>query len=293
MRRLAKSVSWAAVAVLASGGVVRAQVTGQDVQARGAGQQAQAVQDSEERSGVLARIGAGLAEVFSRERLQIHVNGAYQESSRRFETETSLRTYGEQARLLTREEFRGGGNVDIGGSLRVWRRLVLGASFTQVRDAGSAEVTGTVPHPLDRERDRTSPAQTLSLTRNERATHAYLAWRIPLWASLEGELSAGPSYFSLRQGVVTNLSPIEVSGPPFAEVGLHVGLGELTRSGVGFNAGIDLTYMLTPATRIPQLGLGYFIRVTGGSVSLPVTADTWRRVAVGGVQTGGGLRLRF
>lgn len=293
MGRLATCACWAVAAVLATDGVARAQVPGRQLSESGAGQQVQAVQDSEERSGVLGAIRARLAEIFARERLQIHVNGAYQESSRQFQTETALRTYGETARLLTREEFRGGGHVDVGGSLRIWRGVLLGASFTQVADSGSAEVTGTVPHPLDVERDRTPSPQTPALTRRERATHAYLAWRIPWRYSLEVEFSAGPSYFSLRQGVVANVTPFEVVGPPFAEVGLQVDLGEHTRSGVGYNAGIDVTYMLTPATHMPQVGIGYFVRVTGGSVSLPMTADTRRRVSVGGVQTGAGFRLRF
>ena len=293
MGRFAASVSWAAVAVLAFGGVARAQVSGQEAPASSSGQQAQAVQVSEERPGFLGRIGAGLAGVFTRERLQIHANGSFQVSSRQYESETLQRTYGEQARLLTREEFRGGGHVDVGGSLRVWRGLVFGASFTQVHNSGSAEVTGTVPHPLDAGQDRTAPPQTPALTQRERATHAYLAWRIPWRSSLELDLSVGSSYFSLRQGAIANVSPFEVSGPPFAEVGVQVDLGEHTRNGVGFNAGIDVTYMLTPATLIPQIGIGYFVRVTGGSVSLPITADMWRRVSVGGVQTGAGLRLRF
>ena len=293
MGRLAACACWAAVAVLAFGGVARAQVAEQRLSESGAGRQAREVRDSEERSGVLGAIGARLAEIFAGERLQIHVNGAYQESSRQFQSETTFRAYGEPARFLTSEQFRGGGHVDVGGALRIWRAVVLGASFTQVRDSGSAEVTGTVPHPLDVERDRTSPPQTSPLARRERATHAYLAWRIPLPYSLEMELSAGPSYFSLRQGVVANVTPFEVGGPPFAEVGLQVDLGEHTRNGLGYNAGIDVTYMLTPATRIPQVGVGYFVRVTGGSVSLPIAADTRRRVSVGGVQTGAGFRLRF
>ena len=293
MGRVATCACWAAVAVLAIGGVAWAQLPGPARSAGGAGQPAQAVQDSGERFGFLGAIRARLAEILIGERLQIHVNGAYQESSRQFQTESALRAYGETARLLAREEFRGGGHVDVGGSLRIWRGVLLGASFTQVADSGRAEVTGTVPHPLDVERDRAPPPQTPALTRRERATHAYLAWRMPWRYSLEVELSAGPSYFSLRQGVVANVTPVEVVGPPFAEVGLQVDLGEHTRSGVGYNAGIDVTYMLTSATRIPQVGIGYFVRVTGGSVSLPMTADTWRRVSVGGVQTGAGFRLRF
>ena len=278
-----------AVVMLATG-AARAQVAGEVAQERGG--RGQEAPDGQESSGPGAMM-SGLARIFTAERLHIHLNGAYQVSSSSFEAETSFRAYGEQARLLTREEFQGAGHVDVGGSLRVWRGLAFGAGFTQMKNAGSGEVTGTIPHPLEAGQDRTLPPQTPSLTRRERATHAYLAWRISLRPSIELELSAGASYFSLRQGVVADLSPIEVGGPPFAEVGLQVGLAEHTRSGAGFNAGIDLTYMLTPATRLPQVGIGCFVRVTDGAVSLPTGPDTRRSVSVGGVQTGAGLRLRF
>lgn len=247
----------------------------------------------QEGGGIRARIESGLAEVFSSGRLHVHLNASYQGSSRQSDLETSFPTYGERSRFLTHESFEGGGHIDGGGSVRVWRSLALGASYTQVRNAGSAVVSGMVPHPLDAGRDRTVPTRTLSLPHRQRAVHGYVAWRKLLREALEVELSAGPTYFSLRQGVVATLAPVEVTGPPFLEVGLHVGAGEHTRNGAGFNAGIDITYMFTPATRIPELGVGYFVRFARGSVSLPLSADSWRRVTVGGVQTGAGLRFRF
>ena len=282
-----------AIVLLAVAGDAWAQDIGQDSPGRASSPLGQPAGEPQERTGALRRVRAGLSEIFLSERLQIHVNGAYQDSSTKSVLETSFRTYGEQSRLLTHEDFRGGGHLDVGGSLRVWRGLVFGVSYTQLRNSGSASVTGTVPHPLDVGRDRTLPAQPLSLSYRQRAAHAYVAWRLPLRSSLEMELSAGPSYFSLRQGVVVSLTPMEVGGPPFSEVGLDVGAGEHTRNGAGFNAGVDITYLLTPRARVPQVGVGYFARVTSGSVSLPVTPETWRRVSVGGTQTGVGLRLRF
>ena len=152
-------------------------------------------------------------------------------------------------------------------------------------------VTGTVPHPLDVGRDRTTPEHTVSLPHRERATHAYLGWRLPLRDALEMELSAGASYFSLRRGVIASLIPGETGGPPFAEVALQVDTGEHTRNGAGFNAGVDITYMLTSPAYIPQLGVGYFARVTSGFVSIPLSADSWRRETVGGIQTGDRVAL--
>ena len=242
---------------------------------------------------MVSGITSGLFGIFTGERLQIHVNGAYQASSRQDRIEVSFRTYGEQSKLLTQENFRGAGHIDVGGSLRVWRGLLFGASYTQMSRAGSATVTGTVPHPLDVGQDRTVPEQRVALPYQERATHAYLGWRLALRDRLDLELLAGGTYFSLYQGVVVHLTPFEAGGPPFSEVGLQVDTGEHTRSGGGFNAGFDLTYMLTPATRVPQVGVGLFARFTDGRVSLPVTDDTGRRVSVGGVQGGIGLRFRF
>ena len=293
MGRAVTRFVWGAVVLLAATGVAYAQGT-ETVGIRGAaGAVAQPVAEPEEGGGILAGIRAGVSEIFTGERLRVHLNGAYQASARRSELETSFPTYGEQSRFLTQEDFHGGGHIDIGSSLRVWRRFGFGVSYTQMRNSGSAVVTGSVPHPLEAGRERSVPTRTFSLPHRQRATHAYVTWRIPLYRALEMELSAGATYFSLRQGVVVELSPVEVGGPPFSDVGLVAGTAEHTRDGGGFNAGVDVWYMLTPATRIPQLGIGCFARVTSGTVSLPVDANSWRRVSVGGVQTGAGLRLLF
>lgn len=241
-----------------------------------------------------ARVRYVLAEVFTGTRLQLHVNGAYRGAAARSEQRTTFRAYGEQGRLRTREDFPGGGHVDVGGSLRVWRGLLAGASFTQSRGSGRAVVTGTVPHPIETGRDRTAPTQEVSLVHRERATHWFAGWRFPLRESLELEISAGATYYSLRRGVVAGLTPAETgAGPPFDEVALRVDTGEHTRNGVGFNAGLDVVWMFLPPTRIPQLGVGVFARTSGGGVLLPTGAGTPRRVSAGGPRAGIGLRARF
>ncbi len=292
MWRLTKRCVGGTAVLLVLTGSAHGQETAGDLTARARQQGVQPAGGQDGASGG-SGITSGVFGIFTGNRLQVHVNGAYQASSRQERIEVSFRTYGEQSELSTLERFRGAAHVDVGGSLRVWRGLLFGASFTQMSRSGSATVTGTVPHPLDAGRDRTVPEQTLALPRQERATHAYLGWRVALREGLELELLAGGTYFSLHQGVVVHLTPVEVTGPPFSEIGLQVDTGEHTRNGAGFNAGFDLTYMLTSATRIPQVGVGLFARFTEGSVSVPVTADTRRRVSVGGVQAGMGLRFRF
>ena len=227
------------------------------------------------------------------ERILLHVNGGYQVGDTRYARATEFQAYGEQARFLISEEFAGTSHVDAGGALRLWRGLEMGASYTQVGGSGTAMVSGTVPHPLDAGRDRKVPAQTFALTHWQRATHVYAAWRFRPGRSWSLAFSAGPTYFNLRQGVVAALTPSEAGGPPFADVDLRVDTGEHTRNGVGFNAGLDATVMLTPGRLGPGLGAGYFVRLTLGSVDVPSTTGARDTYYVGGLQTGAGLRVLF
>ena len=226
-------------------------------------------------------------------RILLHVNGGYQAGDTRHARERGFRAYGEQAQFLVSERQSGASHLDAGGAVRLWHGLEIGASYTQVGTSATAVVTGKVPHPLDTRRDRTVPAQSLTLPHRQRATHVYAAWRFrprPLWSLA---LSAGPTYFNLRQGVVANLIASEAGGPPFAAVDLRIDTGEHTSNGAGFNAGLDVTYMLKPEGWGPGLGVGYFIRLTLGSVDVPSTTRAHDSYHVGGVQTGAGLRLLF
>ena len=226
-------------------------------------------------------------------RFLVHVHGAYQPTVRRYDRARSFQAYGEQAQFVSREEFRGRDHVDAGAAVRVWRGLEFGASYTQVSRSGTVEVRGTVPHPLDVGRERTAPARTLVLPHRQRATHVYAAWRVQVREGWSLSLSAGPTYFNLRQGVVANVTPSEAGGPPFADVNVHIDAGEHTRNGVGFNTGADFMIALTPANRQPRLGVGYFVRLAVGAVDVPSPADDSHTYYVGGVQTGVGLRLQF
>ena len=226
-------------------------------------------------------------------RLSVHVNGAYQPTVRRYARSTAFQVYGERARFLTEEEFEGQTHVDAGGAFRIWRRLEVGASYAQVSKSSTAVVTGAVPHPLDVGRDRLVAAKTLALPHRERSTHVYAAWRFRRRDAWSLALSAGPTYFNLRQRSVAYLAPGETGGPPFSDVDLQVGTGEHTRNGIGFNVGADFTVMFPRLGWMPRLGVGYFVRLTLGTIGVPSTTRTENIYYVGGVQTGGGLRVQF
>ena len=221
-------------------------------------------------------------------RLSVHVNGSYQAATRRYQKSSGFSTYGEEAMFVTRQEFAGGAHIDVGGTVRLWRELSLGADYTEVRNPGTALVSGTVPHPLQRDRDRSAPPGTVALPHRERATHVRVGWRFALRDGLDLMFSAGPTYFNLHQGGVTNLTVREVGGPGFDDIDLQVGTAERTANGIGFNVRVDTTFMLTR-----WFGVGYFARLATGSIGVepsPWSPDVYY---VGGFQTGVGLRIRF
>ena len=91
------------------------------------------------------------------------------------------------------------------------------------------------------------------------------------------------------------LTPLRVSGvtipqpetPPFTPV-VTAQLSEGSGNAVGFNVGVDWTYMLTP-----RFGAGGFARFSGGPTADVSAGDQAVDVRVGGFQIGAGIRIRF
>lgn len=243
---------------------------------------------------VLAVVGA--APVYAQSatfkgRVNLQINAAWQASSEELRQTFSQRAYGENAMFEAVHDIKGGAMIDGGGSLRVWRELSVGAIYTELNQANSATVTGTVPHPILFNNDRAIDPQVRSLTHRERTTHIFAAWRVPV-PQLEGldvSIYGGPSYINLTQGMITDVGVAEAGGPPFSAVTVtDLPVAEFTRNGWGAHVGVDVAYMVTPI-----FGVGGFVRFSNGSLDLPTSGEETVSVTVGGVQTGGGIRLRF
>ena len=122
---------------------------------------------------------------------------------------------------------------------------------------------------------------TLSSAKHtENAIHISGVWMVPVTDKIEVGISAGPSVFMLKQDVPDSLSVSE-PGPSVQSVGSS----RVSKTTGGFNAGLDVTYLLTQ-----KVGAGLLARYTWGSAKLGDSADS---LTVGGFQLGGGLRLRF
>ena len=222
-----------------------------------------------------------------RGRFALHVNFGYQFGSDELREEIEFRAYGETARFLASHEIAGGQEFDGGGFVQVWEQLSIGATFSQTERTDTTSVTGTLPHPIQFGLDR-SIAEVVDPTRREKATHFHIAWLIPLpqVEKLDIRVMAGPTYFNVTQGSVTGVT-VRETGPPFETVDVDAVTRQVVRNGWGGHIGADISYMVHT-----YVGVGGFVRFTGGSVDLP-KGDTAVTTNVGGFQTGGGVRFRF
>ncbi|MCY4660072.1 MAG: hypothetical protein OXF93_09720 [Acidobacteria bacterium] len=218
-----------------------------------------------------------------------HVNGAAQGGSRSMTDSLGFRAYGEDAQVQSMHVVRGAGMIDAGGSLRLWRDLSVGASYAQSATSDATTLTGAVPHPLRRGAFRELPLHELSFPHRQRVTHVFFGWRFPVVDRLDVSLFAGPSLYSVTQGVVTNVTVREAGGPPFETVRVDlVQAGEHRRNAVGGHVGLDVTYMPTR-----HVGVGFVVRYATATVDLPAARTGRLFLPAGGAEVGGGLRFRF
>ena len=187
--------------------------------------------------------------------------------------------YGEPATLLSQQDVKGGLFFDAQAGYRVWRNLALGASVTFLQGKADATVTGTIPDPIVFDSPRSVSATAADLTHRETWVAALATWVMPLTDKMDVFLSAGPAVAQVQQELPTE-STVEEPGPTLSEISVK----RYTKSGIGFVAGADARYMITP-----RIGVGAMAKFSAASVA--IAGDT--KSDFGGFQLGGGVRIRF
>ena len=215
----------------------------------------------------------------------ISVSGIYQGGSSSFTDSFSFPQYAEQAHLSASYPAYNGAGVDGGGWFRIWKGFGVGVAASWFAKTGSIEVDASIPHPLYLERDR-QIAGSSSSRREEIAAHLQAGWVITAGRRLVVTVGGGPSWFSVKQDVVTGVRWSE-SYPYDTATFAGADSAGSNESALGYNAGVDVGYYVTR-----NFGIGGLVRFSRARVSLasPSGAST---IDAGGVQAGVGLRLRF
>lgn len=221
------------------------------------------------------------------ERVHVSVNAAAltgtQDFSDRFEFEENVET----GSTSVDYPVKGGFVFDAGLGYRVWKNLGAGVAVSAFSSDNVAAATTSVPHPFFFNRPREVSGDAADIGRSETAVHVQAMYLLNTGGRLRVVLSAGPSFFSVSQDLVTTVNVVETFPFDTAEFG-SVERREASGSAVGFNAGADVFWMLGR-----QVGVGGLVRFSKASVDLDAANGRQLSVDGGGVYAGGGLRLLF
>jgi len=226
----------------------------------------------------LAGSSAATAQTQTTKPIFVDVNGGAQTQSRTLNTTTSFPLYGETAVINSAQGIDGGGLFDISGGYRIFRQFSIGIGFSAFSKTGTGMIAASIPNPAVINRPATSTTSGTGLKHRELGTHLLFIWSqpIPMYRKIEAAIFAGPSFIQLTQDVLTATVP---TGTQTANVASE----SQKATAKGANVGVSFNYMVKP-----NYGAGVFIRYAGGTAKLAAGS-----VKVGGLQLGGGLRLKF
>lgn len=210
----------------------------------------------------------------------ISVNGIYQAADDTFSQEQTFPLDQEIARYTSGYEVKAGPGIDAGGAVRLWRRLGAGVAFTSFKDDRDITIEGTLPHPLFFDRPR-AISGTPPGTREETAVHVNAVVFLPVSPKFEVLVFGGPSFFSVRQTVVTDIR-YDQSYPYDAATFTSAVVREEKESKVGFNVGADVGFYFSK-----YIGVGGIVRFSRATIPFSL-GD----LDVGGAMVGGGVRIR-
>jgi hypothetical protein len=216
-------------------------------------------------------------------RIHVSGNGGYQATSNDFRQRTTFTEHFEEGSFDTAYPVKSGPQFDVGGWVRAWKNLALGATVSRFRKSGTADVTAQIPHPFFFAQNRQIQGST-GVDRSELAAHVQATWLVPVTNRVDVALMGGPSWFNVEQGIVSRVNYRD-SYPYDSATFAAASIERQSKSALGFNAGVDLTVRFSR-----YAGVGGFVRFSRASVELNGAADS---INTGGAQMGSGLRLRF
>ena len=210
----------------------------------------------------------------------ITVSGGLQAGSHDLSETGSFPLYNEVATFSTTHEVKGGGLIDIGGAYRIWgRNLLLGVNFTHMSSKSDGSLTASIPDPVVTDRPRPVTKDFSDLKHAENQVHIDVVWMMPVANKLDIGLFAGPTIFAVSQETIGSLT---VTDPGLV---VTTNVEKNSETAVGFNAGVDVQYLVAK-----KWAVGGLVRYAVGSVTLPGASES---LTVGGFQIGGGARFRF
>lgn len=236
--------------------------------------------------GVLAGAGSASAQT-DESRFFLSVNGALEPGTQTYADEGTFPLYDETGRLNVSSEVSSGAVLDFGVGARVVGNFLVAASFHRTSSTDEATVSGLAPNPIFFDRLRPFSSTVADLKRTEQALHLSVGYRIGLGDKFDLQVTAGPSQFRFTQEVVGGVTITEA--PTSFTAATTV--ASRKKNAWGGHVGGDISYAVYQ-NDTTSFRLGAYVRYAEASSEFPVVSNTVT-TKIGGIQFGGGLRVRF
>jgi hypothetical protein len=184
-----------------------------------------------------------------------------------------------------------GALVDAGGGIRVTNSMGVGATISWFRRSATGAFDLTVPNPIAANHPLDLTGSVSGLQRREIGVHIQTIYAVALGKRSRLMITGGPSLYHTTQDLVRS---VEFEIPPgFTSLTFDQALvAQVSKTGIGFNAGADVTWALAP-----HVGVGAVTRYSRATVTLdPGSASGVNRAVelhAGGLHIGGGIRFLF
>jgi len=212
------------------------------------------------------------------QRAFLNVSAGGQFQTHDFTSVTTFELYDETGSVTANQTVGGGFVFDVTGGYHFARSFAGAIGVSTFNGSGGAASVASIPSPLFvgkptiKEFDA---SQYGDLKQTNVAINFQIVWMTSITPKLDLAAFGGPSVIHVSQDIAS-ATPVLNSTATVER--------QTATTGKAGNVGVDLTYRINN-----RFGVGGFIRYLGGSVDLPAIEG----LGIGGVQAGGGIRVRF
>ena len=236
---------------------------------------------------VLGTVESAVAQQEWEHRGFFSINGVFQATASDFTGNATFTLFVEEGDFDANYNAETGPMFDVTGGIRVWRNLAIGAGVSIFDSDNSATVTARLPHPFHFDRHRQVDGTAAGLTRREIGIHVQATWIVPVSDRLDVAVFGGPTFFTVDQDLVTEVM-FEHTFPFDTASFTGTATSSESESAIGFNVGIDVGFYFSP-----NVGVGGMARFSRATVDFSSVDGGTVSTDAGGLQVGGGLRVRF
>jgi hypothetical protein len=223
----------------------------------------------------------------SQPRLEISANVGALTGASKFTASHSLTSNGGETETLTVDHgVQTAFGFNAGAAVRIIPQFWVGAQYAMAEMKPSASISAIIPHPLLFNAPRTVQGSINNVAHSERNVHVDLMYALPVRV-VDIKVMGGPTFFNLKQDFVSGVM-VNETYPFDTATFASATTKRLSEAAVGFNAGVDISHLLTT-----QVGVGALIRYSRADVQFDDPDIGKQTVKAGGLEVAAGLRVRF